>query len=32
MVFPLELILSVVPDQVGPKIKEYIQTIHERYV
>jgi len=30
MVFPLELILSVVPDQVGPKIKEYLKTIHER--
>ena len=31
MAFPLEAIVTVSPDQVGPKIKEYVQTIHERY-
>lgn len=32
MAFPLEAIVTVLPDQVGPKIKEYVRTIHERYV
>jgi hypothetical protein len=32
MTFPLEAIVTVSPDQVGPKIKEYVRTIHERYV
>lgn len=32
MVFPLEALVKVSPDQVGPKVKEYVQTIHERYV
>ncbi|KAF8804733.1 thioredoxin-like protein [Phlegmacium glaucopus] len=30
MAFPLEAIVAVSPDRVGPKIKEYVQTIHER--
>jgi len=30
MMFPLESLVMVSPDQVGPKIKEYVQTIHER--
>lgn len=30
MVFPLEAIVTVSPDQVGPKIKEYVRTIRER--
>ena len=32
MAFPLEAIVTVLPDQVGPKIKEYVRNIHERYV
>jgi len=30
MAFPLEAIVKVSLDQVGPKIKEYVRTIHER--
>jgi len=30
MAFPLEAIVTVSPDQVGPKVKEYVRTIHER--
>ena len=32
MIFPLEVIVRVLPEQAGPKIKEYVRTIHERYV
>ena len=32
MAFPLEAIVTMSPDQVGPKIKEYVRIVHERYV
>jgi len=30
MAFPLEAIVTMSPDRVGPKIKEYVRIIHER--
>jgi len=30
MTFPLEALVTVSPDKVGPKIKEYVRTMHER--
>lgn len=32
MAFPLEGMVTVMSDQLGPNIKEYVRTIHERYV
>lgn len=31
MAYPLEALVTVLPDRIGPKIKEYVRTIHERY-
>lgn len=30
MAFPLEALVAVSPDSVGPKIKEYVKAVHDR--
>jgi len=32
MAFPLEALVSVSPDLAGPKIKEYVKAVHDRWV
>ena len=32
MIFPLELWANVFPESLGPKCREYVDRIHERYV
>lgn len=31
MAFPLEALVAVVPESAGPKIKEYVKAVHERW-
>ena len=32
MIFPLELWAKMFPESLGPRCKEYVERIHERYV